>query len=96
MSCVFIMGFGSVISIASIIGMVSGILSVIAGLIDIAAGIIIFSAGIVAENDRRAGKVPSDGAGPGGERPLDAFFIWAYLLLFIAAIGGLSGLTDKP
>jgi hypothetical protein len=94
--CAVIWMGGLLIAVAAIIGTLFGILGRITGSMDIVAGILLLIAGRVAENDRKANKVPSDGARPGGESDLGCFLILAVLLLIAATIGGLTGLTSSP
>ena len=94
--CAVIWVAGLSVAVAATIGAFFGVLGWITGSMAFIAGISLFIAGRIAEKDRRGNKVPSDGAGPGGERDLGCFFSLAVLLLVAAAIAGLTGLGSSP
>jgi hypothetical protein len=80
--CAVIWITGVFIAIPALIGTLSGILGGIPGAMAMAAGILFIVAGGVAENDRRAKRVPSGGGSWGGEeRRLGWLFLLAVLLL---------------
>jgi hypothetical protein len=93
--CVTIWATGLVIAIAAFIGLLSGALVGITGALDLVAGFLYIVAGRIAENDRRAMRVPSRAGGSGGkERKLDWFFLLAILLLIISACYGLANTSN--
>lgn len=95
--CMTIWLTGMFIGIGAIIGMISGFLGGITGVMDLVAGILYFIAGQIAESDRKANKIPSQGAGAGagGERKLGWFYFGAILLLVGAFIYGISRLQPQ-
>lgn len=93
--CAVILVVGFLIAIPAFIGMLFGILGGLTGAMDMAAGILVIVAGRIAENDRRANRVPSAGAGSGGERGLGWFFSLAVLLLITALIYGIAQMPTK-
>jgi hypothetical protein len=93
--CASIWVAGLLIAVAAIVGALFGILGRTTCSMVIIAGVLLLIAGGVAEHDRRANKVPSDGARKGGESDLGCFFILAILLLVAAAIVGLHSLPER-
>ncbi|HEY2497405.1 MAG TPA: hypothetical protein VGK24_10075 [Candidatus Angelobacter sp.] len=76
-------------------GLLSGAFGGITFAMDLSAGVLYIVAGQVAENDRRAKRLPSNGSGSGGERGLGWFFFLAVLLLVTALVYGFAHMPTK-